>query len=182
MGRAVHPATAVEELTARRSWDGPVLAGGVLTPDLAAFCQSGISIVLASCGPNGWPVAGRALGCRIDGAGRVRVFLRQATNRPLLDAVRAGGGLSASFSKPKTHRTIQLRAARAEVGGLEREDGVLVETQAAAFRDELIDVGYTLSFATIYLAFDPDELASLGFVPEEAFVQTPGPSAGDVLR
>jgi hypothetical protein len=161
MARATYPATPNEELTARRAWTGPVLAGGVLTPALAEFLQSGVSIVLATRSPNGWPIAGRGLGVRVDGTGRVRVLLRRDTNAALVLAVAGGAGVSASFSEPATHRTIQLKAAR--------------------FSDELVDVGYPRTVAEFYLGYEPGQLAAFGFVPAEARVQTPGPGAGAAL-
>jgi hypothetical protein len=181
MPRADRPSTPTDDLAARRDWDGPVLARGVLTTELAAFCQSGLSVVVASRERDGRPIVGRALGCRVDDQGRVRVLLRRPASQALLQAVGQGAGLAVTLTQPSTHRSIQLKAARAAVAAPTASDGAAAEAQAARFRDELVDVGYPAPFATIYCAFERHELAALDFVPEHAFVQTPGPSAGSAL-
>src|SRR5690606_41788382 len=71
------PSSPVQELQDRRHWSGPTLANGVLTSELAEFCQSGLSIVLASRDGAGRPVVGRGLACIIDADGRVRVVFRE---------------------------------------------------------------------------------------------------------
>jgi hypothetical protein len=55
MPRAAEPATPAAEIAAARaSGEGP------LSAELAAFAQSGLSVVIAACGLDGHPVAGRA--------------------------------------------------------------------------------------------------------------------------
>lgn len=180
--RASQPASASEEVVARQRWTGATLAGGVLTIELADFCASGVSIVLASCGPAGRPVVGRGLACRIGGEGRMRIVLRRSSNHALLDALASGWHIAATFTQPTTHRSIQIKAKGATVSEPEVADGPAVMAQTLAFRRELVDVGYPDIFAATYVAFEPHELVALDFLPEQAFVQTPGPSAGSALR
>jgi hypothetical protein len=45
-----------------------------------------------------------------------------------------------------------------------------------------MDVGYSESFANTYCGFEPHDLVTLTFLPEQAFVQTPGPNAGSALQ
>ncbi|MSU90774.1 hypothetical protein GE300_14315 [Rhodobacteraceae bacterium 2CG4] len=181
MLRAEHPSTPSEELAERRGWTGPTLADGVLTAELAEFCQSGLSIVLASSDAARRPVVGRGLACRIDADGRIRVTYREAPNLALQQALAAGAPVAATFTKPYSHRSIQLKAPRAEIVRPAPPDGPATFVQASAFRDELISVGYTETLASGYTRFEPHELAALEFLPESAFVQTPGPSAGSAL-
>lgn len=168
------------ELNRRRSWSGPTLAGGVLTAEIVDFCQSGISIVLASAEP-GRPFVGRGVGCRIDSSGEVRILLREPSNEGLLQAVERGGGVAVTFTQPSNDRSIQIKAVRAHVASLTAADGPTVLKQAAAFRLALMGVGYSEAFAAAYCAYEPHELVALDFMPERAFVQTPGPSAGSAL-
>ena len=182
MQRASQPASAVEEVAARQRWTGTTLAGGVLTPELADFCRSGVSIVLASCDRAGRPVVGRGLACRIDDEGRMRVVLRRPSNHALLDALAGGGRFAATFTQPTTHRSIQIKAQGATVAEPGVADGPAAGAQTLAFRRELVDIGYPDIFAAPYVAFEPHELVALDFLPEQAFVQTPGPSAGSALR
>lgn len=182
MARANDPATPDLEIAARRDWTGPTLAGGVLTPDLAEFCQSGVSICLGSRARLGGPVVGYGLACRIDSAGRVRILLHRPSNGPILQAIARGAAIAATFSKPFNHRAMQLKAARATVAEPTETDALVSGDQTAALAADLVDVGYAPAFAQGYVAFEPAELAAIDFLPERAFVQTPGPRAGSALE
>lgn len=182
MSRPERQSNPAQELSARRSWTGPVLAGGVLTPALAAFCQSGVGIALASTDRSGRPVVGRGLSCRVAADGQLRIVLRESSNTGLLRAIRDGARIAATFSQPTTHRSIQLKAAGAAIVPVAVADGPAALAQTSAFRAELVAVGYSAAFAAGYTGFEPHDLGTIEFLPEEAFVQTPGPSAGSALR
>lgn len=181
MPRAEQPSSPAQELADRRGWTGPTLANGILTAELVAFCQGGISIVLASLDTGGRPVVGRGVACRIDDGGRVRVIYRETPNRGLRRAIETGAAIAATFTKPYSHRSIQLKAMRGDIVRPDTSDGPAAYAQARAFCEELVAVGYSERFATDYTRFEPHELATLEFLPESAFVQTPGPSAGSAL-
>lgn len=182
MPHAHRPSRPPEELSARRVHSGATLAGGVLTDELSQFCQSGVSVVLASCDENHRPVVGRGLACRIDQAGKVRLVIRKDSNLCLLRSIAQGGGLAATFTKPTTHRSIQLKASFARIGATAPQDGEAATRQTAALTANLVEDGYWDAFAAHYCAFERDELTVLEFIPERAFVQTPGPGAGSPLQ
>ncbi len=181
MARAERPSTPEQELAALRATVGAVLPGSVLTPDLAAFCESGVSIIVGARAADGWPRAGMALAARVEAGGGVRLVLREPANRALLAAVGRGAGLAATFSRPRDHRSIQLKAAGGRVGPSGPEDAAEAARQAGILCEALQSVGYRAAFARLYCAFRPDELAAIAFRPEAAFVQTPGPGAGSAL-
>jgi hypothetical protein len=181
MPRAEKPSSPLQELADRRSWTGPTLPGGVLTPELAKFCQSGVSIVLASCDRTR-PVVGRAVACRIAPDGEMRVVLRESSNLRLLDALRDGARLAVTFTQPTTHRSIQLKAPGASLVPANASDAPAAIVQTAAFRRELMEIGYSETFAAAYCGFEPHDLVTIAFLPAQAFVQTPGPSAGSALQ
>ncbi len=180
MPRALRPSTPTDELAALAKKHGET-EYGILTAELAAFCQSGISIVLGSRSADGRAAAGRALACSVEPGGMVRLFLRRPPNRPFLEAIKQGGGIAATFTRPETHRSIQLKASRARIAAFSSEDKTTVEAQCANFRRELVSVDYTEQFAAGYCAWRDEELATLEFLSEQAFVQTPGPGAGSTL-
>src|SRR5262245_32671383 len=165
MPRAEHPSSPYQELAARRSWRGSTLAGGVLTTELAEFCQSGVSVVMASCDRGGWPVVGRGLACRIEESGQVRILVREPSNIALLRAIEGGAGIAVTFTKPANHRSIQLKAGKARIAVPAASDGAPAAAQTAAFSAELVDAGYTETFAAGYVAYEPRELAAIDFVP-----------------
>jgi hypothetical protein len=87
-----------------------------------------------------------------------------------------------TFTKPSTHRSIQLKAARAEMSELGPGDARVAASQAVGLRTDLVEDGYTATFAASYCAFAADDLIALDFLPSEAFQQTPGPNAGAPLQ
>lgn len=180
MPRAARPARPGDEIDAARAGRGP-LAGGVLAAEFAAFCESGISIVVGTRRADGWPVPVHGRGARVDGR-TVRVLVQRRESGGALDALAAGAGVAVTFSRPADHRSIQLKARGAEVRAVEAADVSAVERQLADYRDALAAIGYLPAFLATFTAHDPADLAAIVFRPEEAFVQTPGPGAGSALR
>ncbi len=80
------PSLPAEEQDARRYWQGPALPGSILTAAMAEFCQSGTSVVLASCDGAPSPVIGRGVACRLAAEGPMRVVLRNSSNGELQKA------------------------------------------------------------------------------------------------
>jgi len=181
MARMPIPASPADDLSARRGPHDRLAQGSVLTAELSAFLQSGVSVILASVRPDRTPVAGIALACRVDPNGSVRVLLPRARNDALLDAIQQGGAIAATFSRPRDHRSIQLKASAACVVNARSDDLPEITRQCCGMRDELISADYAPAFAAAFVAFEPSALAAIEFFPARAFVQTPGPGAGSEL-
>ncbi len=179
MPRASQPSTPSRDIAAfAGSRDRH--AGAALSPEIAEFCQSGISIVVAACG-GGDPVASLALACSIDDEGRVRILLQRPGNEEMLGALDAGSRIAATFSRPVDHRSIQLKGSGARLVPIQAGDEELLATQCAGMGRELVDVGYSHAFAAGYCAFFFADIVAVRFMPEQVFVQTPGPGAGSRL-
>lgn len=175
MARAQEPASPAHEtlsLKDRLAEDCP------LTVELAAFVQSGVSIVLASVGQDRRPIAGVALACTVNDDGVVRVILSKLAEASILAAIEAGGAIAVTFSRPTTHRSIQLKARSARILQPNPRDIAAATTQSSIFRNELVEVDHSEAFADHFVAHEVGELTVLEFRPEAAFVQTPGPGAG----
>lgn len=189
MLRAPVPASPDQDIEARRSWRGPTLGDSALTADLAAFCESGVSVNVASAqavaaapGETPFrPVIAPGLGCRVSPEGRVRVLVWSRVTEPVLAALAAGAQVAVTLSRPYTHRSIQLKAAAATLSAATAEDEAEARRQAQGFADELVSVGYRSDFAATYVTFLPGELVAIDLVPDRVFVQTPGPRAGAAL-
>lgn len=153
----------------------------LLTADLIALAQGGVSVVLASCSADGKPIAGIGVGARIDGAGTIRVFLPRQANLPLLKAVEAGCAIAVTFSRARDHLSFQVKAKSAAVLQACPDDTPEIARQCAVFRDELIGINLPRHVAEGYTTYDPADLLAIEFTPETAFVQTPGPGAGSPL-
>ncbi len=154
---------------------------GLLTADLVALAQGGVSVVLASCSADGRPIAGIGVGARVDGAGAIRVFLTRQANLPLLKALEAGRAIAVTFSRARDHRSFQVKANSAAILRSCPDDTPEIARQCAVFRDELIGINLPRHVAEGYTTYDPDDLLAIEFTPDQAYVQTPGPGAGSPL-
>jgi hypothetical protein len=150
----------------------------MLSDEIVAFVQSGVSIIVGVVGADGRPKTGRALGARFVTAGTVRLIYPLLTNHPLLAAAQSSGQIAVTFSAPLTHRTIQLKGICRQPEPVEPEDIASAEEQARIFAKTLQTVGHTKPFADAYCSFGASELAVLSLSVKSAFEQTPGPGAG----
>lgn len=154
---------------------------GLLTADLVALAQGGVSVILASCGTDGKPIAGIGVGARVDEAGAIRVFLTRQANLPLLEALQAGRAIAVTFSRARDHLSFQVKAKSASILRACPDDTPEIARQCAVFRDELIGINLPRHVAEGYTTYDPNDLLAIEFAPDTAYVQTPGPGAGSPL-
>ena len=181
MSRAYIPAAPADDLSARRSRDDRIAEGSVISSELAAFMQSGIAVDLATVASGLHPIAGLALACRIDPTGTVGVLLCKPANLALLEAIAQGGPVAVTFTRPRDHRSIQIKAKSARITSVRADDPPEVARQCAGLRDELIGAGYSPAFSAAYVAYEPKEVVAVELSPDRIFVQTPGPGAGSEL-
>jgi hypothetical protein len=122
----------------------------------------------------------RALGCRVSPDGREVTVLVPSAD-PFLDAVRATGQIAVTFSLPSTHHTIQLKGDDARAAALLPTDPALNARYADLFVADVCPLGYTEEMIRAILSHDSPGLVPVAFSPKAAFLQTPGPRAGDPL-
>jgi hypothetical protein len=155
----------------------------VLSTKWAAFIQGGVSIVIGSCDQENIPSVARGLGCRISSDhSSITILLARSQSKPVLDAVLATGAISAVFSLPSTHTTIQLKGRDAVIESVLTGDAVLAYRHTDAFVADTGILGYPELGIRTLLWFDPEDLAAMTFTPQSAFLQTPGPNAGEPLE
>jgi hypothetical protein len=150
-----------------------------LNDELCEFLMGGVSIMLASRNAQLIPSIARAKGCRVvhDGAAKLRLFVSTAQAGELIDDVRASGMISATFSVPTTHRTMQLKGSDARITPLRPDERAAMETYVERFAAEIRPLGFSEEFTRAFFASSGDEIA-IEVTPSEGFQQTPGPSAG----
>ena len=95
---------------------------------------------------------------------------------------RANGAVAVVFTRPKTHRAVQLKGTDARVVEASAEDAHLVDRQVAAFNAELAAMRFPSQLGRTMLGGTRQKLAGIVFTPSCAFVQTPGPAAGTALK
>ncbi len=147
--------------------------------ELCEFLMGGVSITLASRSAQLIPSIARAKGCIAvsDGAAQLRIFVSAAQAAELIDDVRASAMVSATFSVPTTHRTLQFKGGNARVTTVRDAERALIEAYVGKFAAALRPLGFSDDFTRAFLASPADEVA-IEFTPSEGFQQTPGPSAG----
>jgi hypothetical protein len=154
----------------------------VLNEKWAAFIQGGVAITLASRDAQSVPTLGRAAGCRVEGnRQRVMVLVASDQAESLLNAIRSSGTVAAVFTQPSTHMSVQLKGNDALVTRARAADVRLLKTQLDAFVADTSSIGYPEDLIRAILWSDPAELIAITFTPIAAFLQTPGPRAGESL-
>ncbi|MEW6682038.1 MAG: hypothetical protein AB1451_03815 [Nitrospirota bacterium] len=128
------------------------------------------------------PSVARGYGCRISSdRRRVTVFLSVPQAEPLLRDLRAGRPVAVVFTRPKTHQTIQLKGADVKVAPLGRGDRAIMAAYADAFMAEVGAIGFKERFSRAIVSGASGAAVGVTFTPIAAFVQTPGPGAGQRL-
>jgi hypothetical protein len=151
----------------------------VIDPTHVALMRGAVSIHVASRSAANVASVARAVGCRIaDDLSNVAVFLPAAQAHDVLADVRACGQIAVVFSRPSTHRTIQLKGDDGRVVPLRPGDPGRVADYADAFVGEIAGLGYPADLGRALLAVEAGDLVAVEFTPDAAFRQTPGPDAG----
>lgn len=153
-----------------------------LPADLVAMMARGVSVIVASRDAGLRPSVMRAVGSRVEAGGReITVYLSRRQSRQLVQDIAATGQLAVVFSEPSTHRTVQVKAARAEMRNAGAEDQPVLAAYLASMEHEIQQVGFAPPMTRAMLAHRLQDLVAIRFTPEQAFDQTPGPRAGAAL-
>lgn len=154
----------------------------ILDASHAAFLQRGVSIGIAACTREAVPVHVRAMGCRVSQDRRqVTIFVSSTQAAPVLGCIRDNGAVAVVFSEPSTHRTVQLKARDAQVGGLANGDLGILDAYRIAFARELAPFGFEGKLIRTLFSVPSADIVSITLTPSEAYSQTPGPRAGEPL-
>lgn len=152
----------------------------VLGADSAALLQLGCSINAGACGSDGMPTSVRCCGCRVaDDRTSISVFVSRIQAAALLQAIEENGRIAVVFSQPSTHRTLQIKGRDAAVLPLEADDVPRIAAYRAAFARELSTFGYDEILAYTVLSYPSTDVVAVRFSPDEVYLQTPGPQAGE---
>jgi glutamine amidotransferase PdxT len=154
----------------------------LLSPEHIAMVDKGVSTIVGSCGANMRPSVMRALGSSITPGGEsVTVYLSCKQSGQLLLDVAATGRIAVVFSEPFSHRTLQVKAAKARIRAAQASDEALLLRYLAAMEGGIARVGFEARFTRAMLAVNLEDVVAISFEPEEAYDQTPGPKAGTAL-
>jgi hypothetical protein len=112
----------------------------------------------------------------------VRIFVSNVQAAPLLAHVRETGRLAAVFSRPTTHRTLQLKGRDAQVVPVAVGDLAIVARYRDSLVAELDSIGLPPPLVRTLLDCPDEDIVGIRFTPAEAYSQTPGPDAGRALQ
>lgn len=163
------------------AWRDAGCTSAILPAHIVAFVQSGVTATLGVRGPDGRPIVGVGVACRVRDMIDVRVLLSRNMNASLIGAVQQGSAVSATFTSARDHRSIQLKTHRADIREILPDDPSEAARQSAILAEELIELGYTRIQADAYAFRETTDLVSLEFRADRVFTQTPGPGAGAEL-
>src|SRR5262245_57797680 len=125
----------------------------------AAFIQGGVSIVGSTRDSSNIPRAARMIGCRVSpDRTRVSGFASKSANSVLIDLRRAGLPIAVVVPQPSSHRSIQLKAKRAEIRSVEDRDFDLLTRYVDAFVTEVMPFGFSEAFIRALLACDRSDV------------------------
>lgn len=154
----------------------------LIDADLSEFLMSGVSIHVASRNAANVACINRGMGCRVSPDRRqVTVFMRKSQCRELLEDFADNGAIAFVGSEPSNHRTVQLKGSDARQSPLQPDDEPMVAIQCATFGAGLVRLGYDPDLGLSLLGGECGDIVAVTFTPASAFLQTPGPGAGDPL-
>ncbi len=149
-----------------------------IDPGLKEFLESGVATQVGTASAAGKPSAVNGWGCRVNGDGTLTVFIDTLRAATPLANLATNPKVAVVFADPISYRSVQLKGRwRAASRATEDE-----ERWVARYREML--------FSNLALIGDNsdsrantawDELTRIDFDIEQAFDQTPGPQAGQVL-
>lgn len=141
------------------------------------------SLAIASRDARNRPSLVKAVACRVSAdRRRVTLYLDQQLGQGVVQAVREGFPVAAVFSEPATHRTLQLKAERGEVGTVSPAEREQARQHFIGIVEHISALDYPEDGVRCYFHYTPEQLVAVSFTPTEAYEQTPGPRAGAPLR
>lgn len=154
-------------------------AAPLLSVEMVAMVQGGVSTIVSSCNAALQPSIMRAVGGTISDDGHwVTVYLARNQSRQLLQDIATSGRVAVVFAEPTTNRAVQLKTQQARSRNATAADQPLLAHYLAAMEKQIGMVGFPPPLTQAMLAHEMDEVVAIEFEPEAAFDQTPGPTAG----
>jgi hypothetical protein len=151
----------------------------VISNDLAAFLESGISVLVGTRDAQLMPESSRAFGARVEAGGtEVTVYMPEAFSTCSFANLRENGRIAVCFSRPSDHRSFQLKGRVLETRGCTEADHPHLDRYARLAGLTFTAIGIP---ARVLRRLAVLPCRAVRFRVEAVFVQTPGPGAGQPL-
>ena len=155
-------------------------SGVQLDAATAEFITGVTSMSVATRDARLLPAVGKALGCILSADRRVLTVLIDGSQSARVAAdIAAGSPVAVVFSLPATHRTVQIKGARAVASAATPTQRVRARMHVEAIIEHLLPLGYGDAALRAFFSHDPEALLAVRFAPTAVFAQTPGPRAGE---
>lgn len=154
----------------------------ILSEEIAAFLQRGVSLVVASRDAQLLPSLARAYGCHVSpDRRRVTVVLSARQSGALLAAIADSGQIALAVTEPATHLSYQLKGNDAQIRPLQPFDHASCDKHVEDFVIDVSPLGYPEPLLRAVMGTAVDDRVAVSFTPAQSFDQTPGSSAGTRL-
>lgn len=151
----------------------------VIPADLAAFFESGVTLLVGTRDASMVPECMRGIGARVaPDARRITIFLPAATAAATLTNLGENGRIAVCFTRVFDHRSIQVKGRVVALRPADTADRRVIDSYRSALCESLGWVGVP-NRLVLRIAHWPCQ--AVEFEVESVFVQTPGPGAGAVL-
>lgn len=158
------------------------VTGYMIDEELADFITGQVSIQVAACGNDRLATLVRALGARLSAdRSRVTVLLPRSQAEAVLRAVAANGRFAAIFNDPQTHHAVQIKGRDAVIEPATPDDKASLDGYQRVMARRLARFGVPEAFCRAMFSSDPEDLIAVSFSPSEAYGQSPGTGAGELL-
>jgi hypothetical protein len=160
----------------------PDTSAPLLPAEYLALMARGVSVIVASSSAARVPSLMRAVGSHVaDGGRQVTVYVSRSQASQLLDDIASSGQVAVVFSSPVSHQTLQLKSSQVTLRPMDVADLPILQRYRESMEQEVGAVGFPPTFTRAMLAHRIDDVVAIGFRPEQAFDQSPGPRAGTPL-
>ena len=147
-----------------------------LPPELVAFAEEGVSLLVGTANRDLVPDCVRAVGLRVwEDASTLTVFLPAATAADTIANLRDNPRLAVTVSHIPSHRTMQIKGSVLAIREGGEDDHYFATRYRAALAEDLAFIGMPPA-NTLRLGIWP--VWAVDVAMEQVFAQTPGPQAG----
>jgi hypothetical protein len=147
---------------------------------LATFLHGAGALIIGTRDASRAPEITRGWGLRVLDSRTVEMCVGLPSSRRTLANLEANGRLAATFVAPIEYRQVQLKGRLVEVLEPTADDRAWVERAQQGFLRRVEPLGIAPDLCPRFWSYD-DGLVKLRVAVEEAYDQTPGPSAGRPL-
>jgi hypothetical protein len=149
----------------------------VLDPGVIEFIHGGVAVGVATRDGDLRPEFARGWGPEVSSDGRsLRLCVSAPAGSRMRANLEANGAVAVGFSPPTIARAVQVKGVASRVSEPDLDDLERVERHVSAFVAEAERVGAPAELSR--RMFVGAGLVTVGFLIDEVFDQTPGPTAG----